>query len=37
MVVILAVLMMAGLILGLLLLRSFSMDDYPEINLRENV
>lgn len=28
---------MAGLILGLLLLRSFSMDDYPEINLRENV
>ncbi|XP_018646773.1 tetraspanin, putative [Schistosoma mansoni] len=37
MVVILAVLMMAGLILGLLLLRSFSVDDYPEINLRENV
>ncbi|CAH8515285.1 unnamed protein product [Schistosoma turkestanicum] len=37
MVVILAVLMMVGLILGLLLLRSFSVDDYPEINLRENV
>ncbi|CAH8855041.1 unnamed protein product [Trichobilharzia szidati] len=37
MIVILAILMMAGLILGLLLLRSFSVDDYPEISLHENV